>query len=306
MSLPDAVYATVLSKNCAVNVFLNGAPFYLTGVSESEMITWPVEAICQHGQNRIDFEYEPVDFDKEDYTPHEGVQVELSLEVSGKGEITALLAGWSGLDARMVPLNKTLIGGTAPVWQNGPLRAGPGFTVTSAVIPYDGETSGPAAERLSSDFFLESKELGVVAWAGCEPLADGEELRRALYAALQKLHDIVSRGDVKAFTALAEPALRRSALILGYDNIEALANRIFALAPMGGAPGSQMEPMPTWQDFLGANLRWGSTGQLVAPVTDVIRYVDAATGERTGGMRMFFARKPGAPLMIYYSLDNGH
>ena len=66
-----------------------------------------------------------------------------------------------------------------------------------------------------------------------------------------------------------------------------------------------MIALTSWAEFQQQPLRWGSTGQLVASFSDQIQYVDEATGTRTGGMRVFFARSRNEPLRIYYSLDSG-
>lgn len=297
--------ATVAADNSLVSVFLNGAPFCLSGKREKVLFTFPAHPVLKDGVNRLDFEYTPFDNAARSFTPHAGVQVELALSSAYMERVTVLSARYSEREQAMVPAATSLMTGEAPVLGNEVVTANNRFRSETTAIQFASRVMDEHTNRLTSEFQVKMPGLGDVPWSRTEALGTAPDIRKELYAAYQALHSVLQARDMAGFIELAQPSLLRTARMNDYPDEKSVASRVFELNPMGGAPGSRMQPLPGWAEFQTLPLRWGSTGQLVATFSDQIQYIDEATGERTGGMRVFFARERGAPLRIYYSLDSG-
>lgn len=297
--------ATVVAENSLVAVFVNGAPFCLSGKREKVLFTYPVHPLLRDGVNRLDYEYTPFDNAARSFTPHQGVHVELNMSSAHMSRVTVLSAQYSDREGAMVPAPAALVSGEAPVLGNDIIAASNRFRAQTTAIQFASRVMDENTFRLTSEFQVRMPGLGNVPWAETAVLSAEPDIRRELYDAYQALHSILQARDVAGFIELARPALYRIARMNGYSDENSVVGRVFELNPMGGKPGSRMKPLPGWEEFQTMPLRWGSTGQLVATFTDQIQYLDEATGERTGGMRVFFARQRGEPLRIHYSLDSG-
>lgn len=301
----SAINAGVLAENCYVSVFLNGAPFFLSGRLAPVLFAGPVHELLQNGRNRLDFLYEPFNMTERKFTPHEGVRLELNLSIFGGREVSVLNTRYSESDQAMVADERSLLTGQPRLTDDGVIRAGSDFTTQPAVIQFSRDVSGQYTRRLSTEFQINMSGLGKVSWAETAELNSDFEIRDELYLAYQTLHGILQKKDMDGFIRLAQPWLLRLARMNGYSDERSVAERVFELSPMGGGAESEMAPLMSREEFQSSTLRWGSTGQLVASFSDQIRYLDKETGKRTGGMRVFFARQSGEELRIYYSLDNG-
>lgn len=299
------VTATVTAENAFVSVFVNGAPFCLSGAMREVLFTYPILSILKEGDNLIDFDYRPFNDSLRTFTPHDDVRVGFDVSVLGGREITLLSAQYSEAKMTMLPSDLSLLTGASAIREDSNLRARGAFSVDPSAIQFRSSLSNENVERISTNFQINMPGLGDVAWAGCENLTSAPEIQQELYAAYQILYRILETRDVDGFIELARPLLSRTALTNGYPDERSVAERVFELNPMGGQPGSQMTPLRSWTEFQSLPLRWGSTGQLVASFDDPIKYVDVSSGERTGGMRVFFARRPGEAMKIYYSIDSG-
>ena len=297
--------ATVAAENSLVSVFVNGAPFCLDGMSEKVLFTYPVHPILRDGVNRLDFEYEPSNDVEDNFTPHSGVHVEFAISSAYAARATVLTAQYSEKEQAMVPAAVSLLTGEAPVLHNEVVTARNRFKSETTVMQFSDGVSGEYANRLTSEFQVSMPGLGDVPWSQTTVLSAESDIQKELYEAYQALHSILQAKDIAGFIELARPSLTRTARMNDYPDEKSVAERVFQLNPMGGAPGSRMIPLMNWAEFQAQPLRWGSTGQLVANFADQIQYVDEATGTRTGGMRVFFARSRNEPLRIYYSLDSG-
>ena len=297
--------ATVVAENSLVSVFLNGAPFCLSGKREKVLFTYPVHPLLKDGANRLDFEYTPFDNAARSFTPHAGVQVELNISSANMTRVTVLSARYSDRDQAMVPAETSLLSAEAPVLSNEIISASNRFVSTPTAIQFASRAMDENTNRLTSEFQVNMTGLGDVPWSQTAVISAEPDIRKELYDAYQRLHAILQARDIAGFVELARPALSRTARMLDYPDEKAMAERVFEVNPMGGAPGSRMIALTSWAEFQQQPLRWGSTGQLVASFSDQIQYVDEATGARTGGMRVFFARQKNEPLAIYYSLDSG-
>lgn len=299
------VTATVTAENAFVSVFVNGAPFCLSGALREVLFTYPILSILKEGENRIDFDYRPFNNSLRTFTPHDGVRVGFDVSVLGGREITLLSAQYSEEKTAMLPSDLSLLTGASAVRGDSNLSAGGTFSVEPSAIQFRSSLSDENVERISTNFKINMPGLGDVAWAGSENLTSDPKIQQELYAVYQALYRILETKNVDGFIELARPLLSRTALANGYPDERSVAERVFELNPMGGKPGSQMAPLMTWSEFQAQPLRWGSTGQLVASFDDPIKYVDISSGERIGGMRVFFARLPGEAMKICYSIDSG-
>lgn len=297
--------ATVVAENSLVSVFLNGAPFCLSGKREKVLFTYPVHPLLRDGANRLDFEYTPFDNAARSFTPHAGVQVELNISSANMTRVTVLSARYSDREKAMVPAETSLLSGEATVLSNDVITASNRFRAQTTSIQFASRAMDENTHRLTSEFQVNMPSLGDVPWSQTAVISADTGIRKELYDAYQRLHSVLQAKDIAGFVELAGPALSRTARMLDYPDEKAMAERVFEVNPMGGAPGSRMIPLTSWAEFQQQPLRWGSTGQLVASFSDQIQYVDAATGARTGGMRVFFARHKNEPLRIHYSLDSG-
>lgn len=299
------VTGTVTAENAFVSVFVNGAPFCLSGAVREVLFTYPILSILREGENRIDFDYEPFNKPLGTYTPHDGVRVGFDVSVLGGRKITPLAAQYSEAEAAMLPSDHSLLTGAPTLGGDSNTSAGGTFSVEPSAIQFRSSLSSENVERISTRFQINMPGLGDVAWAGSENLISDPEIQEELYAAYQILHRLLETNNIDGFIELARPLLLRTALANGYQDERSVADRVFELNPMGRKPGSQMAPLMSWSEFQAQPLRWGSTGQLVASFDDPIKYVDVSSGERTGGMRVFFARLPGEAMKICYSIDSG-
>lgn len=294
---PELRYTlTVHGENMQARIYVNGAPLLLHADTAPLLITVPITETLTTGTNFVIIDYEPLNVEQRSYTPHDGVKLQVSLDRRSNPlddtsqfvtETVQLFSGRYDVETRQMKAEAESVFGQGPVKSvDGGLAAGP-VQISPVEMQFNNRVSEGHAERISMRFQVDDTPMPTPPWIDSPELADTGDLRSALSARYQELHDIIARGSEAEFRNEMRYVYQHGALALGYTDAAALADDVRSKTPLGPEPGTRLAPLPS--DLSQSRIEFGSDNRLVRFMPSPLRF-ETPDGSSAGAYRLFFCR----------------
>ena len=307
------------AENMLVKVYINDAPMLFHGTFKEVYSTRGIGDFIQPGTNRIVIDYEPFDMDKQAFTPHEGVALQIKLSRRSKQEILIddndnisvtrpdlveevdLFSGRYDLKTgQLQPTQKAIFPQVPLVRRDGGLVVSGTFTTKPVTMVYSNRTSEGNAQRLIFTFDINDVPMPTPPWVNAPPLTDTSELRAELWQAYQQMHRIIAARDEEAYRREVRLVFAHGALTRGYRDAEGFADALFKKRPFVDTPDERVAPLPPQTS---GQIEFGLGPQrIVRFFPNPIQY-ETENGESSGSHSFFFCRQPQGHLAVCYVKD---
>ena len=320
---PELLYSiNIHAKNMLVKLYINDAYILFHARFDEMLFALGIDDYLKPGTNRIVIDYEPFDMEKQAFTPHEGVVLQVKLDrqsnqkfdIADDGKITVfrpeiaeevhLFSGRYDVKTGQLQTTQKAIFPQGPVVRrDGGLVVPDTFTSEPITMVYSNRTSDGHAQRLIFTFDINDVPMPTPPWVNAPPLTDTPELRAELWQAYQQMHRIIAARDEKAYRKAMKLVFGHLALTTGYRDADSFATAIFKKRPFVDTPDKRTAPMPPASIATTGQLEFGQDEhRLVRFFPNPIRY-ETENGDPSGSFGLFFCRQPEGHLAVCYVKD---
>ncbi len=320
---PELLYSiNIDAKNMFVKLYINDAYILFHGGFDELLFTLGIDDYLKPGTNRIVIDYEPFDMEKQAFTPHEGVVLQVKLDrqsnqkfdIADDGKITVfrpeiaeevhLFSGRYDVKTGQMQQTQESVFNQGPlVRRDGGLAVSGTFITEPVTIVYGDGTSEGHAQRLIFTFEINDVPMPTPPWVNAPPLTDTPELRAELWEAYQQMHRIIAARDEEAYRREMRLVFAHGALTRGYRDAEDLADALFKKRPFVDTPDERVAPLLPATSITTGRLDFGQDEhRLVRFFPNPIRY-ETENGDPSGSFGLFFCRQPEGHLAVCYVDD---
>lgn len=321
---PDLAYnLVVFSSGMMFKVYVNGALTYAHLRTKEASQTIGVNNYLQEGENLVEIAYEPFNIAEENYTPTEGMKLQVQLtRYPFMKSIDKPPYVERVYDPRTADIHlfsgqyDTKTGELAPnpdehsVYGQGPLRrsqnglnATDKYTLEPTKIVYTDAESGEYARKISFRFSITDSVFPTPPWIAGDVLKDTPELRFELYGAYRALYDSYKARDRDAYIKEANILFSRTALTTGYKDAATVANHIMDQEDAFWHSYDRLKPFPTREEFAKYRLEFGTQNHLVKVIPGAIRFEPEGEGSEPTYIPYVFCRPKNERLQVCDSAD---
>jgi len=321
--IPEKMYSgiNIDAENMFLKVYINGALMLLHGRFDPMRFTFGINRYLRSGENIIVVDYEPFDMEKQAFTPHEGVALQVKIDrhsqqqirMDDEGNISVappdlteevhLFSGRYDIKTGQMQQTKESAFNEGPlVRQNGGLAVIGTFKTEPITMVYSNRTSDGFARRLTFTFDINDASIPTPPWVNAPPLTDTPELRAELWQAYQLMHRIIATRDVKAYREAMKVFFTHEARGMGYRDVDQFMDELFEKRPFQDTPDEHVAPLLPATTAINGDLDFGTSQRMVRFFPDPIQYV-TETGEPSGSHSFFYCRQPDGHLAVCYVDD---
>ena len=304
------------AKNMFVRAYVNGAPILSYARFDEFLFSMGVNNFLKPGANQIVIDYEPFDMEKQSFTPHEGVVLEIKLDrqtnqevlIDDDGNISVtrpdlteevdLFSGRYNVETGQMRQTLNSAFNQRPlVRQDGGLVVPDTFESSTITTVSRNRTSEGHAQRLTFTFYINDVPMPTPPWINAAPLSDTPEFRAELWQAYQQMHRIIATRDEPAYRKAMQVLFSHLALTTGYRDADQFADVIIKKRPFKDTPKKRVAPLAPAATVIGGHLEFGPGQQMVRFFPDPIRY-ETGNGDPSGSHGFFFCRHPEGHLVV--------
>ncbi len=310
---PQLFYSiSINAENMFAIPRVNGAPLLTHGRFRPLTLTTDITRELQPGRNLIQIDYEPFDMNKQSFTPHGNVRLQVVMSRSSnflastriKEEITLFSGRYDPETATLVQTEESVFGEGPIIQEDGGLRSGRGFELEPVTITYLDAQSRGKAMRLTLAFDIFDIEMSTPPWTNARVLSDTPTLREDLWRAYTQVHQALASGNPANFALSAEPLLAHNALVLGYESASEMAQIIDDRQPLAGDVNRQLLPMMPAIAASTAQIEFSPDGRLVQFMSAPLGY-ETSEGTPAGRFNYWFCQIGDQPLAPCFVQDFG-
>lgn len=297
---------TIQAEGMFARLYVNGAPLINHLRTDKLLFTFPITQYLRAGENEITVDYEPFDLESGTYTPSSATALQVELrQIDGStvlAEVDLFSARWDSEVSELTTRERRVFGDTDLTTRGGNISGPSRFNLIPVDMNYGEDASGPDSRRVSFVFTIADTTLGTLPWDTVPVLKDTPEMRAALWAGYQKLHEASMTKNAGAYLSINDPMLRRIAYTLGYEKTSDLAQSIWKFSPLGGPTGSTVGPLLSEAEIRNAHLRWSADRRMVRVQQDPVAFFDAE-GNKVGAYRVMFCQQPDGMMKVCHQMD---